>query len=71
MKMEKDKLELDKKNTETVIGGQNQDEDNDSYFEQMGLSARTCPKCGTINYILNNTLKSSFDRCKNCNEIIL
>ena len=41
MKMEKDKLELDKKNSEIVTSGQNQDEDNDSYLEQMGLSART------------------------------
>ena len=69
--MEKDKLELNKKNFETVTGGQNQDEDIDSYHEQMGVSVRTCPKCGTINYIRTNTLKSTFDRCTNCNEIIV
>ena len=57
MKIEKDKLELDKKNSEIVTGGQNQDEDNDSYLEQMGLSARTCPKCGTIRACSNLSVK--------------
>ena len=68
-----DNEELKKEAMEKVNGGQNQEGNQSDPVLPIDqtFAPRTCPTCGTINYIAVNTLTSTFSKCTNCGGIIL